>query len=498
MAGRHRTVHRRFDVADEFELPAALAVGGPDAMDLSDLVLVTTDWDTPDGRLAAWGHRLRHRQSSDGSERRWILSIRSGAASNGSGPPIIEVVREGPPTAPPSGLTQLVIGTTRGEELVPVVVVTTHRSRRILRRGRVELADEQISVRTPDDAAPQWLRQIQLQPIQQHAERDLRRVGRVLLDGGAEPAARSEPGRPTTISRPAIELRADSDVGTIARAAVVRGVHRLRTNEPLARLDDQIEAIHQCRVATRGLRSDLASLGPVLDAAWAGQLRQELRWIAEPIGAVRDLDVLAARIDARRQQLGSSDELAVSALVDAVRRQRRRRHQELLTELDSERYLRLLEDLANAERSVPLDPEVSATALGEPLLRRMTATAWKRAVRTAHHLGDEPDPADLHALRKRVKRTRAAAQLATPVIGAEARRFAKRLATLQDVLGDLNDSVVTRRWLEAEAPELDPGPVAFVAGRIAERETRHAERLQAEWRAVWDELRTPHLTRWLE
>ena len=43
-------------------------------------------------------------------------------------------------------------------------------------------------------------------------------------------------------------------------------------------------AIHQARVATRRLRSDLKTFGPVLDPVWLRHTRSELRWIGTVLG----------------------------------------------------------------------------------------------------------------------------------------------------------------------------------------------------------------------
>lgn len=498
MTGGHRRLDTDFVVSDDFELPAALSTSGPDAMELSELVLVTTDWDTADRDLAGWGHRLAHRQSSDGSERRWILTLRSGPPSNGSAPPTLEVIVDAPPTEPPGRLRTLVAGVTLGRPLVPASIVTIHRSRRILRGGRVELSDDAISVQLTDDHRTSRSRRVHLRSIHAQTDRDLRRVSRALLDGGAGATTETPDRRlPLAWERTSVELGRNSDVGTVVRSAIVSGVQRLRRNDPLARLDDQVHAIHQCRVATRRLRSDLASLAPVLDPDRVRRLRQELRWIAGSTGAVRDLDVLAVRLDTQRRRLDPADAHEVQAILDAVRRERRQRHSELIDDLGSERYVALIEDLLSAGRQVPFGPDAAPNAAGAPLLRQIVRAAWKRTLQAARRLDGNSGPSELHALRRRAKRVRAAALLAAPVIGSDARRFAKRLGALQDALGAVNDSVVARHWLEARSAEGLPAGTAFVAGRIAEREARVSEDLQAAWPATWDRLQSADLTRWL-
>ena len=58
----------------------------------------------------------------------------------------------------------------------------------------------------------------------------------------------------------------------------------------------QDDAVHKMRVATRRLRSDLATFRPFLATDRWATVRDELAWIGGLLGAVRDLDVLEARI----------------------------------------------------------------------------------------------------------------------------------------------------------------------------------------------------------
>ena len=49
---------------------------------------------------------------------------------------------------------------------------------------------------------------------------------------------------------------------------------------------DDPESVHQARVATRRLRSDLRTFEPFLDERFAAELRGELRWLGAELGAV--------------------------------------------------------------------------------------------------------------------------------------------------------------------------------------------------------------------
>jgi hypothetical protein len=63
---------RKFEAADVVKIPD---VPGSSVVDSSDVRLTATYWDTVHRRLLRWGHTLRHRRASDGSEDRWTLKL---------------------------------------------------------------------------------------------------------------------------------------------------------------------------------------------------------------------------------------------------------------------------------------------------------------------------------------------------------------------------------------------------------------------------------------
>src|SRR5206468_1899371 len=82
----------------------------------------------------------------------------------------------------------------------------------------------------------------------------------------------------------------------IVRRAIAQSYARLDANE-LGVFDGRDpEAIHQARVATRRLRSDLRTFEPLMDRDWTTRLRADLQWLGADLGDVRDLEVLRARL----------------------------------------------------------------------------------------------------------------------------------------------------------------------------------------------------------
>src|SRR5262249_51985600 len=128
------------------------------------------------------------------------------------------------------------------------------------------------------------------------------RVARRFEAGGAEAEAASKDLRALGDRSPAepeltpIVVGPASHVDELVRAALVRSVTRLLLSDPMVRLGEDIEAVHQARVGVRRLRSSLKAFGPYLDAGWTDDLRAELKWLGTALGEQRDADVMAERL----------------------------------------------------------------------------------------------------------------------------------------------------------------------------------------------------------
>jgi len=136
-----------------------------------------------------------------------------------------------------------------------------------------------------------------------------------------------------------------------------------------------------------------------------------------------------------------------------------------------------------------------------PLVRRPHRKLATRARRLGRHATAD----DLHRLRIRAKRARYAADVAAPVVGRPARRLAKRLGSLTDVLGDLHDLTVAETWLRAAGRDDGPGGSAagpssdaldraLVAGLLIAAGRREERRLRKAWWPVWRRATAPAVT----
>lgn len=296
---------------------------------------------------------------------------------------------------------------------------------------------------------------------------------------------------PRSIEEVRSELDPVADLeGTTAidllRRTMARSTVRLVEQVPIIELGEDPEGIHDTRVVARRLRSDLRTFGPLLDPAWSKPLRAELGWVGALLGRVRDPEVLIARLGVQIEAIADPGIAAGKILLDDLELQREGARRRLLEALRSPRFDALVHRLvegASDPRSVEGGSEDAAETAGTLMSR-----PWRRLKRAAGRLGPEPEDADLHRLRIKVKRVRYAAEAFTPTFGTPADRFATAARKLQDLLGEHHDAVVSLGWLTANGIGADDTSVAFAAGRIAEHESMARDRHRDAWPKGWARL----------
>ena len=217
-----------------------------------------------------------------------------------------------------------------------------------------------------------------------------------------------------------------------------------------AREQDDADAVHDLRVAIRRLRAAMAILRRSAPSAKLASANARLREFQRALGAAREWDVL---IDQTIASMPKQARQQLRPLVEAAEAQRADAHQRARATLKSRRYTALLPRLKNELGDVSgAGPEHAETAAddetasaSEPFVG-FAADVLRRRHRKVRKLGKdhaELDAGGLHALRIRVKKLRYAAQFFEETWpGRRTRRYLKRLADLQQVLGNVHDAFV--------------------------------------------------------
>jgi CHAD domain-containing protein len=455
-----------------------------------------TYYDSADYRLTRAGASLRHRDD-DG----WTVKLPGGTD--------VALVRtelhvDGEAGDPPPAARDLVVALVRGAPLELVAQIDTVRRRFVLRGSDgdpvAELTDDDVTVRA-DGGAMKGFREVEVEFVESATPEMVASIAKCLEDAGAgapqhlSKIARALGPRALDASDlvPPGELDFASTPTDVLRASLSRSTARLLAHDAGVRLGGDAEDVHQARVATRRMRSDLRTFRQALDPGWDESLRDELKWMGSLLGAVRDADVLLERLATQIEDLPDVDPGAGDRLLDILRAEREAARDELLAGMRSDRYLALIERLLAASRSVP--PSVEGDDF-ELELGDLVAKPWKKLRNAVGDLDDDPPDEDLHGVRIRAKRARYAAEAVAPAIGKEAKQFASAVEDVQEVLGDHQDAVVAGQWLRQHVPDGDGG-AAFVAGRLVAVEEAAADESRRQWPEAWKRARRKSLRRWM-
>ncbi|CAN5676237.1 CYTH and CHAD domain-containing protein [soil metagenome] len=459
---------------------------------------VSTYHDTDDLRLARWGASLRYR-TTDG----WTVKLPH--STDGAVTARQERTFEGSAGRPPSDAVDLVRAIVRGAAMGPVVRLQTvrHRTRIVgVTDGQplAELVEDEVSVLDGRRIVERF-REVE---FELDREADASAIGPIverLVDAGAQAASpvpkvvRALGGRaakPADVVVPAIGP--SSTVADVISWAVAASTERLVAHDPSVRLGVDDEGVHQARVATRRLRSDLRTFRSLLDGEWRDGLREELRWLGSELGAVRDLDVLGERLRVQAPSLPDDDAPSTSSLLGRLRDARETARTELLSTMRGPRYVALLDALVDAAAHPRVLEEV-ADARADDVLGVVMDAPWAHLRKVCDGLGAGSTDEELHEARIRAKRVRYAAEVLTPVFGKPARRFTRTAESLQQVLGNHQDAVMAIAWLRQASKGAAPD-IAFTAGRLAGIDASLRDEARAEWPDVWAELRRRRLRFW--
>jgi CHAD domain-containing protein len=254
--------------------------------------------------------------------------------------------------------------------------------------------------------------------------------------------------------------------------------------------------VHQARVATRRLRSDLRTFRSLLDERWGTELSDELRWLGDVFGVVRDADVLFDRLEPKVAGLAEVDREPAKRILDHLRSDQERGRDQMLRALRSDRYDALLERLVAAAARprflLRVDDDDDAS-----VLRDIVRRPWGKLAAAVEALGDDPPDHELHGVRIRAKRARYAAEAVVPAFGKPARAYARAVTGLQDVLGEHQDAVVAGTWLRATALTLGDPAAVYAAGELGAAERAAADASRAAWPEAWRAASRRSLRRWL-
>ncbi|MFJ5993844.1 CHAD domain-containing protein [Streptomyces sp. NPDC092370] len=494
MADSKREIERKYESADSGPPDLTGAAGVAAVVDKGVSHLDATYYDTLDERLAASSVTLRRR--TGGSDAGWHLKFPVA-------PDVRDEIHAPLSDTLPDELTSLVRSRVRGSELLPVVRLRSDRDVRHLldADGRLlaEMSVDTVHAErlTGRGGEARWT-EIEVELADGTDPALLDKLEKRLRKAGVRPSASSSKLARALEETAAVEQRASAPGKPVTAGDHVLAYVRIQRDaivelDPAVRRDIE-DSVHGMRVATRRLRSTFKSFGEVLDRAVTDPVADELKWLAGELGLERDSEVLTERLTAAVDEVPA--DLIRGPVAERLRSWSSAEHKgargRLLGVLDSRRYLALLDTLD----ALIADPPLLKAAGKEP--RKPIAKAVRKDFRKVSRLieqatdleaGTDRDVA-LHEARKKAKRTRYAAEAAEPALGKPATTMVKSMKSLQNLLGEHQDSVMARRTLrELSAVAHAAGESAFTYGLLHEREEQRAARAEADLPGFWDGIK---------
>jgi CHAD domain-containing protein len=500
-SARHLEVERKFDVVEStvspsFEGIAAVArVETPPTQELDAVY-----FDTPSQDLAR--NRITLRRRTGGHDAGWHLKLPAGPDARNEIHAPLDASDDA--DSVPSELLDVVLAIVRDRPVGPVARISTRRETKVLYDGAgaalAEFCNDHVTAWSAGDtdgpdsgpAEQQW-REWELELSERDGETNesaghelLNRLSNRLLDAGAAPAghgsklARVLDSTHSASAQPARPPLPDDPI----HRAVAQHVEEMLVWDRAVR-DDVYDSVHQLRVVTRKIRSLLKdshdSFG-LADGAW---VLDELRELAGVLGVARDAEVLAERYE---RELTRLDAALIRGpvwerLVSGARRRYQTGHRRSLVAMRSQRYFRLLDSLeamvnerpvtivGEEPKSVTIDAAYRRVRKATKAAARAEAAASKAEADTDEATGDVHDADEaLHRIRKRAK------QLRYTAAATGANQVSQQAKAIQSLLGDHQDSVVSREHLLAQAQAAYlAGEDTFTYGLLYQLESQVAE-----------------------
>ncbi|MBP2320779.1 CHAD domain-containing protein [Kibdelosporangium banguiense] len=282
------------------------------------------------------------------------------------------------------------------------------------------------------------------------------------------------PAEPRTARRkdpPAVHVRVRLD----------SQLRALLTHEAGTRSGVDPEDLHDMRVTIRRLRAAVIADGAGLGET-ATPLQDELKWLGNALGPVRDLDVQLERLRAEAVGFEDDERTAVERLLTGLVNERKAARRRMLAAMRTKRYSTLLTSLAAATVSSPI---AETNGQQEAAVISVIYKPYRKLYKAVEALGENPPDEQLHALRIKGKRLRYAAELVGPAGKEPVKQLVKATKAFQEVLGEHQDAAVAEETIRRLMAGHEDLAVIFVAGRLVERE--HARRVEyrEQWRDKW-------------
>ena len=297
-------------------------------------------------------------------------------------------------------------------------------------------------------------------------------------------------------SKPAV-IRPSDPMSTAGRKTLRLHFARMLAHEAGTRRGEDIEELHDMRVATRRMRAAFRIFGPYFSPKAIKPHLKGLKRTGRALGAARDRDVFQEKATIYLGTLPADQASSLDGLLANWRQERNAAREGMIAYLDSQAYSDFVERF---DRFLSAQDTGAAVPVlvGKPvpfqvrhLAPRLIYTLFG-AVRAYEPWIESAAIELLHSLRIDFKQLRYALEFFAPVLGPESARVIGQVKRMQDHLGDLNDADVAIRLLGDSMGngKGQSGLIAYLRNRELEK-----TRLLDTFPPAWERFNRPQVRR---
>jgi CHAD domain-containing protein len=326
----------------------------------------------------------------------------------------------------------------------------------------------------------------------------------------------SELALPSPLAKPGI--LPDDSLAEAGRKAMLYHFAQMLSKQAGTVAGDDIEFLHDMRVATRRLRAAIDVFGDAFKPKVIKNHLKGLRSTGRALGKVRDLDVFMEKVEHYLIELPTSQHQGLDPLTQNWQQQREQSREEMIAYFESSEYQKFVRSfnrfVQTTGAGIPAHTEISVNESTEKTESTVRPSVKVRdiaplliytrlaAVSSYDKILPFATLQQLHALRIDFKKLRYTLEFLSEVLGPEAKQVINEIKIMQDHLGDLNDAnlacdllgKILAGWENqhnhlslSERP--DPGAVvAYLAYRAQER-----HQLMSTFTQAWENFNRPEV-----
>jgi CHAD domain-containing protein len=288
-----------------------------------------------------------------------------------------------------------------------------------------------------------------------------------------------------------LRVRLDDRLDVAVQKILLYQMHRFQEQLPGVQRDIDTEFVHQARVATRRMRSALRLFRDAIPEGTAAYLRGELKWLGRLFGGVRDLDVFLLNQSRFKQQIERFPAKKKQAFENWIEKRRRAPLKALWRALESPRYKRFERRMMQFfERPLPLRPRAPLAMRPVREVAPVIITEkFDAVIEQGRALLADSKLKQYHLLRIQMKRLRYACEFMAPAYDGRLDSFVERTVEIQDCLGELQDTVFTRKFINGLLEDwkgklVDPN-LLFILGEIYQLQAEIARERREAFGKIW-------------